>query len=245
MTQTATATTHTPAEIIRISPVQQASNGICYAVSGQTNLLGPDAERMIACVPQAAAAALQKKAFYFVPLAVAQGDETVIADRYDIALSDQAVCHRNLTLGGAECVFISTRLMDDRFSVAFEFYINVAHSFVEHAGFSQEFGDLAWKQVLEKVKGETSLDAHELRKIANSTAPDADKAKTEYFETVFADAIAIYMLSLFLDVDYYELRERDYPLLVPNAMAERLRKVAELFPPPPGFEFNIFYRRRQ
>jgi hypothetical protein len=135
--------------------------------------------------------------------------------------------------------------MDDRFSVAFEFYINVAHAFVEHAGFSQEFGDLAWKQVLEKVKGETSLDAHELRKIANSTAPDADKAKNEYFETVFADAIAIYMLSLFLDVDYYELRERDYPLLVPNAMAERLRKVAELFPPPPGFEFNIFYRRRQ
>jgi len=103
--------------------------------------------------------------------------------------------------------------MDDRFSVAFEFYINVAHAFVEHAGFSQEFGDLAWKQVLEKVKGETSLDAHELRKIANSTAPDADKAKNEYFETVFADAIAIYMLSLFLDVDYYELRERDYPLL--------------------------------
>jgi len=53
------------------------------------------------------------------------------------------------------------------------------------------------------------------------------------------------MLSLFLDVDYYELRERDYPLLAPNAMAERLRKVAELFPPPAGFEFNIFYRRRQ
>jgi len=245
MTQIATATTHTPAEILRISPVQQASNGICYAVTGQTNLLGSDAERMVACVPQAAAAALQKKAFYFVPLAVAQGDETVIADRYDVALSDQAVCHRNLTLGGAECVFISTRLMDDRFSVAFEFYINVAHAFVEHAGFSQEFGDLAWKQVLEKVKGETSLDAHELRKIANSNAPDADKAKNEYFETVFADAIAIYMLSLFLDVDYYELRERDYPLLVPNAMAERLRKVAELFPPPAGFEFNIFYRRRQ
>jgi hypothetical protein len=49
----------------------------------------------------------------------------------------------------------------------------------------RSFGDLAWKQVLEKVKGETSLDAHELRKIATSTAPDADKAKTEYFETVF------------------------------------------------------------
>jgi len=45
------------------------------------------------------------------------------------------------------------------------------------------------------------------------------------------DAIAIYLLSLYLDVDYYELRERDYPLLAPPALAERLRKVNELFPP--------------
>ena len=63
---------------------------------------------------------------------------TALATR-NVALSDQAVCHRNLALGDAECVFISTRLMDDRFSVAFEFYINVAHAFVEHADFSQEF----------------------------------------------------------------------------------------------------------
>jgi hypothetical protein len=27
-------------------------------------------------------------------------------------------------------------------------------------------------------------------------------------------------------------------------LAERLRKVAELFPPNPGFEFAIYYRRR-
>ena len=52
------------------------------------------------------------------------------------------------------------------------------------------------------------------------------------------------MLSLYLDVDYYELREREYPLLAPAAMAERLKEVHELFPPNPGFEFNIFYRRR-
>jgi hypothetical protein len=244
MTESVSATTHSPAEILRNAPVQQAGNGICYAVTGQTNLLSTDAERMISCVPQAIAGALRRKAFYFVPLAVAQGEQTLIADRYDVALSDQAVCHRNFTLGDAECVFISTRLMDDRFSVAFEFYINVAHAFVEHAGFSQEFADLAWKQVLDKAKGETSLDAHELRKIANSEVPESDKAKHEYFEMVFADAIAIYMLSLFLDVDYYELREREYPLLAPAALAERLRKIAELFPPPPGFEFNIFYRRR-
>jgi len=179
-----------------------------------------------------------------VPLAVADGDQTLIADRYDVLLSDRAVCHRNLTLGDAQCVFISTRLMDDRFSVAFEFYINVAHAFADQTGFSQDFADLVWKQAQDKVKGETSLDAHELRKIVTSTAPDAEKARQEYFETTFADAIAIYLLSLYLDVDYYELRERDYPLLAPPAMAERLRKVNELFPAPRGFEFNIFYKRR-
>jgi len=245
MSTFASATTHTPSEIMRLAPVQQGANGICYASLGQINMPSSDLERMVAAVPSAIAAALRKKAFYFVPLAVVKDEQTVIADRYDVALSDQAVCHRNFTSGDSQCVFISTRLMDDRFSVAFEFFINVAHAFVEHAGFSNEFSEVAWKQVLDKVKGETSLDAHELRKIAASGAPDADKAKNDYFEAVFADSIAIYLLSLFLDVDYYELRERDYPLLAPTALAERLRKIADLFPAPTGFEFAVYYKRRQ
>src|SRR5512138_3352907 len=127
--------------------------------------------------------------------------------------------------------------MDDRFSVAFEFYINVGHAFVERAGVSQAFAELAWKQVQDRVRGETGLDAWELRKIATANGPDAEKAKNEYLEAAFADTIAIYMLSTFMDVDYYDLREREYPLLAAPAMAERLRKVQELFPPNPGFEF--------
>ena len=74
--------------------------------------------------------------------------------------------------------------------------------------------------------------------------PDAEKHKNEYLSATFADAISIYLLSLFIDVDYYDLRERDYPLLAPSQMAERLRKVAELFPANPGFEFAIYYKRR-
>lgn len=244
MPHTQHATTHSPAEVLRLSPVQQASNGICFATNGEVNLTAAELQRMVDAVPAAIAGVMERKAFYFVPLTVADGEQTLIADRYDVQLSDKAVCHRNLTLGDAQCVFISTRLMDDRFSVAFEFYINVAHAFTEHTGFSQPFADLAWKQTLDKVRGETSLDAHELRKIITSTAPDAEKAKQEYFETTFADSIAIYLLSLYLDVDYYELRERDYPLLAAPALAERLRKVNELFPAPRGFEFNIFYKRR-
>lgn len=211
---------------------------------GQISVAPNDLERIVAAVPSAIAAALARKAYYFVPLTVSQGDETLIADRYDVALSDQAVCHRNFAAGDSQCVFISTRLTEDKFSVAFEFYINVGHAFVERAGVAKSFADLVWRHAGEKARGETSYDAHELRKLATSGAPEAEKARNDYFSTTFADAIAIYLLSLALDVDYFELREREYPLLAPAALAERLRAISELFPPNAGFEFAIYYRRR-
>ena len=244
MSQAAPAITRSPAEVVRQTPVSQAANGICYAVAGQVTISESDLERMIAAVPRTAAAALSRKAYYFVPLTVSHGEDTVIADRYDVSLSDNAVCHRNLNLGDSQCVFISTRLMDDKFSVAFEFYINVGHALVERAGVSEDFAELAWKQVESGVRGETSLDAWEARKFATAGGPNVEKYKNEFLAAAFSDAISIYLLSLCLDVDYYDLRERDYPLLAPSALAERLRKVAELFPPNPGFEFAIYYKRR-
>ena len=244
MTQTAQAETRSASEVIRQVPVQQAGNGICYALSGELPLGASELERLVTLVPTPIAAALARKAYYFVPLTVSQGDETLVADRYDVALSDNAVCHRNLNLGDSQCVFISTRLMDDKFSVAFEFYINVGHALVERAGVSHEFSELAWSQAEAGVRGETSLDAWEARKLATAHGPDAERYKTEYFEATFSDTISIYLLSLYLDVDYYDLRERDYPLLAPSALAERLRKVAELFPPNKGFEFAVLYKRR-
>jgi hypothetical protein len=244
MSQAAQAITRSPAEIVRLTPVSQAANGVCYASAGEIAVNSFDLERMVAAVPIAIAAALQRKAYYFVPLTVSQGDDTLIADRYDVALSDNAVCHRNLNLGDSQCVFISTRLMDDKFSVAFEFYINVGHALVERAGVSQEFSQLVWSQAEAGVRGETSLDAWEARKLATANGPDAERYKTEYLEAAFSDAVSIYLLSLYLDVDYYDLRERDYPLLAPSALAERLRKISELFPPNAGFEFSILYKRR-
>jgi hypothetical protein len=241
MSQAATVITRSPADVVRMTPVSQAANGVCYAVAGEVSISSSDLERMIAAVPAKIAAALKRKAYYFVPLTISQGEEILIADRYDVVLSDTAVCHRNLNLGDSQCVFISTRLMDDKFSVAFEFYINVGHALVEVAGVSAEFNELAWKQVEGGVRGETSLDAFEARKLAAAGGPDAEN---EYFEATFSDSISIYLLSLYLDVDYHDLRERDYPLLAPSAMAERLRKVAELFPANAGFEFAVLYKRR-
>jgi hypothetical protein len=231
-------------EIIRNVRVNQSPNGICYATAGDITLPSDELERMLQAIPRAVAAALDRKAFYFVPLTIGDGDKTLVAEHFDPGLTDHAVCHRNIESGDSQCVFISTRLLEDRFSIAFEFYINVGHAFVDRAGISPEFADLVWEQATGNVRGETSLDAFEFRKQALSSGRVDEKAKSDYLVTTFSDAIAIYLLSLCLDIDYYELREREYPLLAPSALAARLKKIAELFPPNPGFQFNIYYRRR-
>jgi hypothetical protein len=271
----APAGTRSAEDIVRQTQVAQSPNGICYAAAGENAIDSADLERLIAAVPRNIAGSLDRKAYYFVPLAIGEGESTLISERYDVALSDRAVCHRNLNLGDSQCVFISTRLMDDKFSVAFEFYINVGHAFVERAGVSQDFADLVWKQVEAGARGETSLDAYDFRRQAlvrsepdsatarssrssklaeNNTGTNVkkmgalttidEKAKTNYLTAAFSDAVAIYLLSLYIDVDYYDLREREYPLLAPQALAERLRKIADLFPANPGYEFAVYYRRR-
>jgi hypothetical protein len=80
MSQAVSAITRSPADIVRTTPVSQAANGICYAHAGEVTISDADLDRMIAAVPVAAAAALTRKAYYFVPLTVSQGDETVIAE---------------------------------------------------------------------------------------------------------------------------------------------------------------------
>jgi hypothetical protein len=235
------------AKVAQEAAVRQADNGMCYATFGEVHLAGDELERIVQVVPAVIAVALRHRAYYFVPLAIGENDDTVVAPDYSVDLSDRAICHRNVRFGGSECIFISTRLMQDRFALAFEFLINVGHHFVDAIGVPQTFADLVWSQATADVRGETSQDAWENRRRAldrsRGSAID-EKARSAYFEAAFADALAIYMLSLTLDFDYADLRERDYPLLAPAALAERLRHMAELFPPNAGYEFEIRYRRR-
>jgi hypothetical protein len=210
---------------------------------------------MAQAVPIAIAGAISRKTYYFVPLALSEtrgSEATMVASAYTPELGDQAICHRNVTHDGTEGVFISTRLLGDRFALAFEFFINVGHAFVDAVGVPQAFDQLVWAQALADVRGETSQDAWESRGLALGAKTEKidgkpvidEKAKTAFLESAFSDAIAIYQLSLSVDFDYSELREREYPLLAPLALADRLRLVARLFPPNPTYEFSIRYRRR-
>ena len=251
------------AQVASTLVLRTANNGVRYASFGETKLGPGELERVIEAVPATVAPALAAKAFYFVPLAMAperqgKSGETLVAATYTPELAEEAICHRNVDLRGAhgsgqhEGVFISARLLRDQFALAFEFFINVAHGFSAAAGIPEAFTHLAWAQALADVRGETSQDAWEARAEALAGNKSGEKpgqkpderARGEYFEAALADALAIYMLSLAVDFDYAELREREYPLLAPAALAERLRLMAQLFPPNDGYEFSIRYRRR-
>jgi hypothetical protein len=228
--------------------VAQASNGIHFAAWGETRVSEADLERLVNAVPATLSDALSNRAYYFVPLAIADTDETMIAPSYSVELGDRAVCHRNAVFGSTEAVFLSTRLVEDRFGLAFEYFINVAHNFVEAAGVPESFSTLTWVQAEAQVRGETSQDAWETRRRAQDSRIGAkgidERSRNTYFESAFSDALAVYMLSLAVDFDYHDLREREYPLLAAPALAERLRHVATLFPANSGYEFQILYRRK-
>jgi len=228
--------------------VTQPPNGIHYAAWGETRISETDLERLVGAVPATLSAALERRAYYFVPLAIADTAEVMVAPSYTVDLGDQAICHRNATFGNTEAVFLSTRLVEDRFGLAFEFFINVAHNFVEAAGVPDSFSAMVWSQAEAQVRGETSQDAWETRRRAMDSRTGAkgidERSRSTYYESAFSDTLAIYMLALAVDFDYHDLREREYPLLAAPALAERLRLVASLFPANPGYEFQILYRRK-
>ena len=247
-----------PASLVaQQTPVRQCENRLCYAIFADSHITEQELEPIVQAVPNAIAAALTRHAYYFVPLTIGETEETMVAPGYTIDLGDRAMCHRNVQFDGSDCIFISTRLMQDRFALAFEFFINVGHHFVEAAGVPQSFCDLVWSQALADVRGETSHDSYESRRRALdrgcSEGPGArmaertfgrqpiagrsveksridERAKNSFFESAFSDALAIYMLSLTLDFNYTDLREREYPLLTAPALAERLRHVAGAVP---------------
>jgi hypothetical protein len=274
-------------QVARDAEVRQSTNGVRFATFGETGVTGVDLDRILEAVPAGIVAALNANTYYFVPLALRENAEAtkkpetaMVASDYTDEFSDSAICHRNIELGsGKRGVFISTRLLADRFALSFEFFINVAHAFVDQAGVPEAFSEIVWKQAVDNTRGETSLDAWESRNLAFGRPADAqpeplattsrrprsvapsrsfqsvlaisggeavidEKERTAYIAAAFTDAVAIYLLSLALDFDYTELREREYPLLAPAALAARLRFVAELFPPNPSYEFAVRYRRR-
>ncbi len=135
-------------QVAREADVRQSANGVQFATFGETGVATVDLDRMLEAVPVGITAALKANTYFFVPLALREpdtvgssrnqktsGESAMVAPAYTDDLGEAAICHRNVELGsGHRGVFISTRLMSDRFALSFEFFINVAHALVDEAG---------------------------------------------------------------------------------------------------------------
>src|ERR1700727_2185899 len=132
-------------QVGRETPVRRSANGLSFATFGETGVTDIDLDRMLEAVPAPIVSALKANTYYFVPLALREKPEAIdakarrsedatVAHEWTDELSDAAICHRNVELGsGHRGVFISTRLMGDRFALSFEFLINGPPPFVHQA----------------------------------------------------------------------------------------------------------------
>ena len=237
-------------KVATLTTVATAPNGLRFTSWAEARISHAEMEHLVGVVPRILAPALADRCYYFVPLVLSDGKDILVAPAHSDDAAERASCHRDLSLGSVQAVFLSARLTEDRFGLAFEFCINVAHNFVDAVGVPASFGNLVWSQAQAGVRGETSRDAWEARRKAlqpeaeAATQPGNEQARKNYEEASFTDALAVYMLSQVTDIDYQDLREREYPLLAAPALAERLRHIASLFPPNDGYEFLIRYRRR-
>ena len=206
------------AQVASTLVLRAAKNGVRFASFGETKLEpASELERVIEAVPATVAPALGARAFYFVPLAMAperQGKtgETLVAPVYTAELAEEAICHRNVELvgppGGAqgsgrhEGVFISAQSAARPVCACVRvFYQRGARLFSDRRHSGEAFTNLAWGQALADVRGETSQDAWEARAEAIERGKARARKPTSglaasIFESAFADALAIYMLSL-------------------------------------------------
>ena len=85
--------------------VRVSGNGVRYCSFGDTGLDPKELERVLGAVPVTVARALGSRAFYFVPLALAERQGAMVAPVYTAELAEEAICHRNVDLparaGGA------------------------------------------------------------------------------------------------------------------------------------------------
>jgi len=94
------------------------------------------------------------------------------------------------------------------------------------------------------VKGETSLDAWESRKLATTSGPNTEKHKNEYFAAAFSDSISIYLLRCFW---MWITTICVSGLSATGSGCKWLSgcgKLPSCFPANPGFEFAVYYKRR-
>ncbi len=247
--------------VVQESPLRESPNGVRFAQFGETNLVLADLERLVQAVPNSIASVLIDRAFYFVPLALAErsGDlpkgvsepsETLIAAAFSPEWSELAVCHRDVRLGSREGIFISTRLLGEPLRPR----LRVLHQrrprlrrYRRHsrallrAGLGAGARRRPWRnqpRCLGQPHRRAPPPARPKARCRSTRRPSRSTSRPP--SPTPSPSTSSRSPSTSTTPNY---ASAEYPLLAPQPLAERLRLVARLFPPNSGYEFAIRYRR--
>ena len=126
--------------------------------------------------------------------------------------------------------------------MAFEFYINVVHALVERAGVQ---GTLPiWHGASRGRSSRAKLHSMPTKRASRPQPPvRREKYKNKYLAATFSDTISIYLLSLYLDVDYFDCGNGIIPCWRFPALAEPSEGCG-VVSANAGFEFAVLYKRR-
>src|SRR6185312_14631476 len=248
-------------EMLRASQVQTAENGFVYAVISEPPNGGDDGhlpagagrglDKMVAAVPRSLVPRLGRSGCYFVPWLYKQRRTVAIGLRpAPEGETRKELCHHLDVKPGGNLLLISLRFYEhDSYGLAMEFFDKVAYLAALEDDPRPDMDELLRRQLDVGKPGELTPEAWEWRLglTANpgEQSKDAAEAWRNYRRAAEADALGLYMASLYTDIFYEDLfePESDFPCLGPDQVYERVRAAERLYPANRGYSLQIVRQR--
>lgn len=236
-------------EMLRGGSVRTADNGLMYAVVAEADGLEQRGlEHMVEAVPRALIPQLGRAVCYFVPWLVKQRRSILV----EVAAAPDGetrkeLCHHLDVKPSGSLLLISLKFYEhDSYGLAMEFFDKVAYLAALESPDGGEFEQLLRRQYEAGPGGELTPEAWEWRTAyAEAKAAASAEAWRNYRRSAEADAVGLYMASMFTDIFYEDLFEADpgFPPLDPAQVHERVRSVEHQYPANRGYSLQIVRQR--
>ncbi|MGH9487218.1 MAG: hypothetical protein ACRD04_06455 [Terriglobales bacterium] len=236
-------------EMLRSGSVRTAENGLMYAVVAEEG--GAEArglEHMVEAVPRVLIPQLGRAVCYFVPWLYKQR-RSVLVGRAPAAEGEnrKELCHHLDIKPSGNLLLISLKFYElDSYGLAMEFFDKIAYLAAMESPDGNDFEGLLRRQYEGGKAGELTPEAWEWRRAFAEAKPEAaEEAWRNYRRSAEADALGLYMASMFTDIFYEDLFEPE-PGFAPLEAArvhERVRSVEHLYPANRGYSLQIVRQR--
>ncbi|MGH9475513.1 MAG: hypothetical protein ACRD1C_04195 [Terriglobales bacterium] len=236
-------------DMLRGGSVRTADNGLMYAVvAEQSGQEQRGLEHMVEAVPRALIPHLGRAVCYFVPWLYKQRRSILVGlNAAAEGESRKELCHHLDVKPSGSLLLISLRFYEhDTYGLAMEFFDKIAYLAALESPDGIDFEHLLRRQYDAGKAGELTPEAWEWRTAFAEAKPDAaEEAWRNYRKSAEADALGLYMASMFTDIFYEDLFEPDsgFPALDPALVHERVRSVEHQYAANRGYSLQIVRQR--